>query len=401
MRQKCLCEDPDEEDRPLLTDDSRHYANNASMDLSVAPNSVNESNFHCHANAQRDAEERRQSRKRVQKKLMIASACVIVFMTLEFAGGFFSNSMAIMTDAVHMFSDFINLGIALLSTRLGFKASTATFTQGFQRFEALGALATVVLIWDMSAFIVYNSVKRLMAAEYEVHSTAMVIVAAVAIVFNVFLILFFRGLKLGHSHGGGSQYDHFFNEDDNHNHSHNDGENLNLRAATVHVLGDVIMSCGVLVASLVIYFVPAWAFIDPICSLVLCFVVIFTTIGVTRDSAKILLEARPASVDYDVIRKALEDADGAIERVHDLRIWWLSSDRPIVSVHLAVKSGLSDVERNKILNKAVVVLRTKNVKDSTIQIETYDVDAWRGCRYCITDDVSSGNDDSFASAQAV
>lgn len=200
-------EDVSSDDTPLLFEDRNLSSSNVSRE---------EMNIfdHCHSSSGNNDAEREITRKKVQQKLILAICFCLIFVCGEFIGGYVANSLAILTDASHMFSDFINLGIALIATRMTFKPRTRNFNWAFHRVEALGALATVVLIWDLAAYLAIQSIHRISSGQVEVQSTPMLIIAAVAFFFNIFLIFFFRGLNLphGHSHGGGGGgHSHFVN----------------------------------------------------------------------------------------------------------------------------------------------------------------------------------------------
>lgn len=129
----------------------------------------------------------------------------------------------------------------------------------------------------------------------------------------------------GHSHGGGG---HGHGGDDN-------GENINVRAAFIHVLGDVLQSIGVFIAALVIYFLPSWQLADPICTFLFSFIVLGTTITIMKDAILVLMEGTPSYLDYSEIMNTFMDITGVV-RVHNLRIWQLSINKVALSAHLAI-----------------------------------------------------------------
>lgn len=131
----------------------------------------------------------------------------------------------------------------------------------------------------------------------------------------------------GHSHGGGGGHGHG-GADDN-------GENINVRAAFIHVLGDVLQSIGVFIAALVIYFLPTWQLADPICTFLFSFIVLGTTITIMKDAILVLMEGTPSYLDYSEIMNSFMDITGVV-RVHNLRIWQLSINKVALSAHLAI-----------------------------------------------------------------
>ncbi len=142
----------------------------------------------------------------------------------------------------------------------------------------------------------------------------------------------------GHSHGG------------DHGHSHGVEEgltqgqktsriNINVSAAFIHVVGDILQSLGVFIAAIVIYFKPEWSIVDPICTFFFSILVLYTTINILRKTLGILLAATPKTVNYDVVRNTFLSVKG-IRQVHNLRIWDLTTNKTALAAHLAVDKGM-------------------------------------------------------------
>ncbi|XP_055389358.1 proton-coupled zinc antiporter SLC30A2 [Condylostylus longicornis] len=156
-------------------------------------------------------------------------------------------------------------------------------------------------------------------------------------------------------------------------------ENMNVRAAFIHVLGDILQSVGVFIAALIIYFREDFAIADPICTLLFSIIVLFTTISILKDALLVLMEGTPSYLDYAEVLEIFQKIDG-VERVHNLRIWALSVSKVAVSVHLAIKPGCHPA---KILQEANTAVHQKyNFFETTIQIEevTPDMD---DCQQCV------------------
>ena len=248
---------------------------------------------HCHG-----LEPVRDSGKVARRQLALATLLCTVFVTGEVVGGWVSGSLAIMSDAAHMFSDLASFGVSLLVLYVSERKATKKMTFGYHRAEALGALATLCIIWYVTGILVYLAVRRIHDNDFEIHETAMVVVASCAVVFNILLGLILHGvcgLGHGHSHGGGH----------GHGHSHGAGgdtKHINIRAAAIHVLGDLLQSIGVLISSVLIKcFGPEFKIADPICTLVFAVIVVVTTFTVLRDTLAILLEGAPPGLKYDVV----------------------------------------------------------------------------------------------------
>jgi zinc transporter 2 len=164
-----------------------------------------------------------------------------------------------------------------------------------------------------------------------------------------------------------------------HGDRHRQHTNINVRAALIHVIGDLIQSIGVLVAAIIIHVKPEYAIVDPICTFLFSFLVLCTTINVLRDVILVIMEGVPRGVDYCAIKTDLEALDG-VEKAHSLNVWALTVGRLAVGVHLAVAP---EVQWPDILTRATILLRKKyKVHQSTIQVEYYQESVMNSCSRC-------------------
>jgi len=340
--------------------------------------------FHCHF-----PEPERLLGKQAQKRLFIACILCFMFMLGELMGGYYSGSLAIMSDAAHMFSDFGSFGISLFVIWLGEKGPKKRMTFGYYRAEALGALGTVVIIWYVTGILTYLAVLRIRNGDFEIQDDAMIAVAAAAVLFNIVLGLCLngilcpsmKGLPHGHSHGGGGHtrlVEQHSDPEILNQHSHTSEKHINIRAASIHVLGDLLQSIGVLFSSVLIkIFGDSCKVVDPICTLLFAVIVLFTTTGVLRDTLRILLEGSPMSIPYDRVIGEICQING-VQRVHDLNLWSLTGDMHVVSFHAVIQSSsqhsLIIMEANKILKDKFGILK------STIQLEEGPVNS--NCENC-------------------
>lgn len=222
------------EHTPLLVEDS---ASAARMLGSHPPLSSSASqDDHCHLShpGQEHSEERRRISKR---KFMVAIGLTFVFMCCEFIGGYLSNSLAVTSDAAHMCSDLANFVIGLGAITLADKGVGHKFNYGYRRMEALGALMCCLIIWILTAVLFYFAIQRMITHDYEVEGTAMIVVAVVAVLFNIVLYLVFKKMGgHGHSHGlsGGGVFEHSHLQEEEedghggHGHSHGRGKSKKL-----------------------------------------------------------------------------------------------------------------------------------------------------------------------------
>ncbi|XP_063211949.1 proton-coupled zinc antiporter SLC30A2 isoform X1 [Chroicocephalus ridibundus] len=166
-----------------------------------------------------------------------------------------------------------------------------------------------------------------------------------------------------------------------HGHSHGAGgeqPNASVRAAFVHVVGDLLQSVGVLVASYIIFFKPEYKYVDPICTFLFSALVLGTTLTILRDVLLVLMEGTPKGMDFNAVRETLLAVQG-VEAVHSLHIWALTAAQPLLSVHIAINAGASAQE---VLEEASSRLQgTFRFHTTTIQVESYS-EEMRDCREC-------------------
>lgn len=306
---------------------------------------------HCHRNMVQGVD------VRARKKLIIASVLCMIFMVAEIIGGILSNSLAIATDAAHLLTDFASFMISLFAIWVAGRPSTKRMSFGYWRAEVIGALASVVMIWFITAILIWLAIQRIINQEYEVDAKIMLITSGLAILVNIIM-----GVQLGHGHSHGG------NKTSGGGGSHSHDVNINVRAALIHVIGDVLQSVGVFVAALVIYFKPEWAIADPICTFLFSIIVLYTTFSILKDALMVLMEGTPSYLQYAEVLQIFEQIEG-VKRVHNLRIWALSLNKIALSVHLAVNS---DADPKHILDQATSAVHVKyHFYETTIQIEDY------------------------------
>jgi zinc transporter 2 len=162
------------------------------------------------------------------------------------------------------------------------------------------------------------------------------------------------------------------------------GEHINVRAALIHVLGDLLQSIGVLISSIIIKYKPEYKVADPICTVIFAIIIFCTTITILRDTLKILMEGLPSGISYDLIRKDLLNINGVIN-VHDLKIWAVTVNQIAGMVHIVAENPGN---RDMILAKATKILKNKhNLVRTTIQIEDHNpviLDTCNMCRQTLT-----------------
>ncbi|XP_028812523.1 putative proton-coupled zinc antiporter SLC30A4 isoform X2 [Denticeps clupeoides] len=262
-------------------------------------------------------------RRRVMKRLGCAAVLYFLFMIGELIGGYVANSLAIMTDALHMLTDLVGIIVSLLALWLSAKAPTNRFTFGLHRLEVVSAGISVLLIYILTGVLLNEAVQRTIHQDFSINGDVMLITAAVGVAVN--LVMGFLLNQSGHPHSH------------SHSHSHSHGPaqhgSLAVRAAFIHALGDLVQSIGVLVAAYIVRFKPEYKLADPICTYVFSVLVLFTTLRIIRDTGIIVLEGVPRHLNVTRIREDLLKLED-VQSVDELNLWALTTDKTVATVHL-------------------------------------------------------------------
>jgi len=315
---------------------------------------------------------------------LIAAGLCFAFIIVEIVGGVIANSLAIMSDAAHLFSDLAGFIISLAAIMLARRPATAKLSFGFHRVEIIGAIVSILIIWLLTGILFVEAIDRV-RNPVDVDGKIMVIVASVGIVVNLLLayVLFqsghshsHGGLPSSHGHSHGHGHDHGDEKHDGGYQSGGDAEsgrrkeedNINIRSAFVHVLGDTVQTIGVLIAGIIIMVNPDYKIADPICTFLFSVLVLFTTITIMRDAMHVLMEGTPAGVNQQELSADLRKIKGVVA-IHGLHSWSITIGRPAVAVHLVVRKDSED-SMMVVLRKAEGLLCDKySIHHTTIQVE--------------------------------
>ncbi|XP_068746112.1 proton-coupled zinc antiporter SLC30A2-like isoform X2 [Montipora capricornis] len=299
-----------------------------------------------------------------------------------------------MTDAAHMLSDFAAFLISLFAIWVAQWLPDKKRTFGYYRAEVLGALVSVLIIWVLTGVLVYLAVQRVITQEFEIDADIMLITAGVGLAVNILLGIILHQTGMGHHHshgsGGGKSHSHHGHRKDSALSSNrvsrsrslrngSEKQNINVRAAFIHVLGDIVQSVGVLIAAYVIKFKPDWKLADPVCTFIFSFLVLITTLNILRETIHVLMEGTPKDIKYNNVKLALESIEGVVA-AHSLHIWSLTLSKAALAVHLAIEPGR---DSQKVLNIANQKLKNEfRIFHSTIQVERYQESVMRSCVDC-------------------
>ena len=280
-------------------------------------------------------------------RLILALILVALIAALEFWGGFRANSLALLTDAVHVCMDVFALGVALFALVSAQRPATSSKTFGYGRLEVLGALINGSVLLAATGFISYAAVARFGTA-YHPQGTLMMAFAGAGLAVNIAV-----GTMLApHSHG-----------------------NLNMQAALFHVAGDALGAVAVIVGGAVIAVTGA-SWIDPVLSLFVAAIIVVGVFRVIRDATDVLLEGVPRGMQVAEIRGAMSAIPGIVA-VHDLHVWTIGSGAPALSAHVLVEDRRVS-EATAVLSEVDAVLRERfGITHVTLQFE---------CENCAADE---------------
>lgn len=274
-----------------------------------------------------------------ERRLLLALSLTGGFMVAETAGGILSGSLALLADAGHMLTDTVSLFLAWFAAHLSRRPADTLRSYGYHRIQILTAFLNGVFFLFIVAWIIYEAIHRLIQP-VEVLGGIMLIVAILGLVVNV---LAFWILHRG------------------------DITNLNLRAATLHVMGDLLGSVAAITAATVIL-LTGWFPIDPLLSVLVAVLILHSAWKVVKESAHILLEGTPQDIDVQRLKQVLIDEVPYVQNVHHVHIWSLTPDRPMLTLHVTVEANtdLSSV----LLRVKEVLARHFHIHHSTIQVES-------------------------------
>lgn len=249
-----------------------------------------------------------------RRRLWIALALTASFLVVEVVAGLLSGSLALLSDAGHMLTDAGALGLALWAQALGTRPRSDRKTFGYRRAEILAAAANGIVLGVTAIAVIVEAVRRF-AAPQPIHGLPMLVVAAVGLLINVLSAWI---LSRGGAH------------------------DLNMRAAAAHVLADAAGSVAALLAAVLILTL-GWTIADPITSIVISVLILFGAWRLLRDATNVLMEGAPAGIDVASLETLARDTPG-VRDVHDLHVWSIVGDAPVITAHIVLQPNAHGVE---------------------------------------------------------
>ena len=279
------------------------------------------------------------------RPLVAAFALVVVFMVVEIVTGLISGSLALLSDAGHMATDALGLGMALAAITVANKAETGgNRTYGLYRLEILAALANAVLLFGVAAYVVFEAVRRLQDVP-EVLSGPMLLVGILGLIVNIVGWLLLRqGAK----------------------------ESINVEGAYLEILADLIGSVGAIIAALLLRY-AGWIYADPLVGAAIGLFILPRAWRLGRRAIRVLVQAAPEGLDLEQLRDRLNSIPEVTD-VHDLHVWTLTSEMDVATAHLVMADGTNP---HPILDQARALLEDEHgISHATLQVEP---DTHQGC----------------------
>ncbi len=271
------------------------------------------------------------------RSLTIALTLTGSFLVAELVGAYWFNSLALLSDAAHMFTDAAALAIALMAIKIGERPADERRTYGYRRFEILAAAFNAVLLFVVAGYVLWEGINRLVAPQ-PVESLGMLLVATFGLVINLIAMRVLAGGK---------------------------ESSLNLKGAYLEVWADMLGSIGVIGAAIAIYF-TGWLWLDAVVAIAIGLWVLPRTWALLRDTTHVLLQGVPRGVDLGEVRAAIAAVRG-VTGTHDLHLWSVAGDDRSLTVHVALAQG-ADPEAVRVAISAMLIDRFA-IDHATIQTE--------------------------------
>ena len=285
-------------------------------------------------------------KKGITMPLKISVWVIGIFSIVETVGGFLSGSLALLGDAGHMWSDTLALGVSLFAAYVAMRPPSKSHTYGFGRAEVLSAWFSSLFLFFISLAVIYEAVIRLKTPPTFINAPMVIWLALVGLIVNLIVAYIL----------------------------HSDTNNLNMRAAFLHVMSDLLASIVALISGIVILYTN-WKPIDSILSIVIGIMIMISSVRVLRESGLILMEGVPVHISFSMVKESMEKIESVIG-IEDLHIWTLNTGKVAMSAHVIISNlagwdGVLNSLKNMLLNEYVI-------DHVTLQPETSET----GCSHC-------------------
>jgi cobalt-zinc-cadmium efflux system protein len=275
----------------------------------------------------------------VSRRLLLAIALTLITLFAEIAGGVWTNSLALLSDAAHVFMDVFALSLSLLAIRFSTRPATEQRTFGLHRLEILASLINGATLLGIAGGIIYAAAGRLLHPE-AVKSQEMFVIAVIGLVMNLL-----AAWLLHHHHG----------------------DDLNVRSAYLHVLGDAAASVGVIVGGIIMLY-TGWYVIDALVSMAIALTIAFGALRLLREAGHILLEGVPSHIDLSRLVTSMQEIDGVVS-VHHLHLWSVCSHITVLAAHVDLDAAGRERSREILFSLEELLERDYRIRYTTLQLE--------------------------------
>jgi len=283
------------------------------------------------------ANQQNEHKQDIGKSLRLAISISLSILIMEFVGGYFSNSLSLLSDSGHVFLDIFALTLSYYAICLAMRPATDQATYGLHRAEVLAALINGITLLVVASIIIYFAYQRLLDPP-PVQGTLMFIIAIIGLFANLYVAYRIHGYK-----------------------------SLNVRSAYLHVLSDSLSSVAVVVGAIVIQSMQIY-WVDPVISFIIAIFIIFGSARIVNESAYILLEKVPKHISPDRLTKEIENVDG-VRDVHDLHVWSICSNMHAMSVHIVIDDYMISQSEGMLRSITDYLKNKHGIEHTTIQIE--------------------------------
>lgn len=293
-----------------------------------------------------------ENNQKTQKRFILSMILTSLILVAEVIGGLWSGSLALLSDAAHVFSDIFALGLSYFALRLAARPPDDRHSYGWHRVEVIAALVNGASLLVIAVGIWVEAVKR-WQSPLEIKSMEMMVIAIIGLIVNIIVAVILGRHDHPHNHGNVSEPQ--------------EKRNINVHSAYLHVLGDLISSIGVIAAALLIRFTGA-RWIDPLISILIGAVILVSAYRLLRQSLHILIEGVPEGLSVRQLHQSIASIN-EVETVHDLHVWNLGSNQVALSAHV-VLSQENFQQQPQVLEKIRHLLAADyNIHHTTLQFE--------------------------------
>ena len=277
-----------------------------------------------------------------KKKLSLSLSITAIVMIIEIIGSILTNSIALLSDAGHMFTHTFAISISLIAILIAKKPPCHHRTFGLYRAEVLAAFINGLFLLLVVSIIIYEAIQRLINPEE---------VLGYQMLFIAFIGLFVNMLSIAILHG-----------------SHK--KNMNIRGVFYHMISDAVSSIGIILAAIIIL-LTGWNIIDPLVSLLISGLILYWAWGILKESSRVLLETAPKGLNVDIIGNDLKNNFSEIKNFNNMHLWTITPEMIVFSAHISLKEKYHNINKEKFVSKINSYLNSKyNIIESTIQIST-------------------------------